>query len=195
MVEPLSIATTFATIVSLLATYKSERRANKQVDYQDFYDWLTQNNNNKAIALLDENREISQSIRETLNNHGEILDYQLAKLNDAIGIIANKMECFSSIVEAVDFKSSLSNQAYSIVSQLVESGSTYFLEIKIMTRGGGDQYVLVGGEKQGSIDYSEPQFIEDDLLSLVERGFLRLDYGSNGSRMFYVTRAAVALVK
>lgn len=193
--EPLSIATTFATIVSLLATYKSERRTSKQVDYQDFLDWLAQNNNDKAIALLDENREISHSIKETLNNHSELLDHQLAKLNDAIGIIANKMECFANIVEAVDFKSALSNQAYSIVSQLVESKATYFLEIKIMTRGGGDQYIMVGGGKQETIDYNEPQFIEDDLLSLVEKGFLRLDYGPKGSRMFYVTRAAVALVK
>jgi len=59
--------------------------------------------------------------------------------------------------------------------------------------GGSNDFIIIGG-KGGHIIYDEPQFIEDDLRCLVEIDLLRLDYGSKGSRIFYITRAALRLV-
>lgn len=46
---------------------------------------------------------------------------------------------------------------------------------------------------QEQISFSEPQFIEDDLRSLVDPGLLRLDYNSSGSRLFLFTRMAACV--
>ena len=57
-----------------------------------------------------------------------------------------------------------------------------------------DEYILIKGS-QKKITYQEPKFMEDDLNTLVELGFLRLDFGSKGSRLFYVTRQALRFMK
>ena len=51
-------------------------------------------------------------------------------------------------------------------------------------------FLIIGG-KGGQIEYSEPQFIEDDLNTLLRLGLLNQDYNSKGDPLYIVTRAAV----
>ncbi|MFK5894515.1 MAG: hypothetical protein QM504_14945 [Pseudomonadota bacterium] len=44
------------------------------------------------------------------------------------------------------------------------------------------------------ITYEDEQFLHDDLNTLVELDLLHIDYNSQGSEMFYFTRAAAKLV-
>ena len=65
--EPLTMAMTFATIASLMASYKSENRTNKsEDDYPNFIGWLEENNKDDILELLNNNFELSQSIKEAI---------------------------------------------------------------------------------------------------------------------------------
>lgn len=190
--DPLTIATTFATIVSLIADYKSEGKDRKDDEYAYFIEWLNTNRHEKLLHLLSVNSELSSNIKQTLDANNETLLYQLQKLDFGISKIANKLDCFSGIAKSIKPKSIFSEQALLIVRQLVESGATCFIEATASRE--DNQYILVGCKNQKNIEYNESQFIEDDLLSLVENGLLRLDYGQNGGRLFYVTRTAALYV-
>jgi hypothetical protein len=46
----------------------------------------------------------------------------------------------------------------------------------------------------GNIEIIDPRFVEADLETLVNLGLLRMDYGSQGTQWFGITREAVRLV-
>ncbi|WP_227817675.1 hypothetical protein [Nitrogeniibacter aestuarii] len=87
----------------------------------------------------------------------------------------------------------LSKQAVSILKQLVESGAEYFMEYKVYT-GKPDEYPLIGG-LGGRIKYDDRRFIKDDLESLLSAGLVRLEFGSKGSKKYFVTRAAAEFLQ
>lgn len=93
------------------------------------------------------------------------------------------------ISEALSSHAGLSDQAYSILRQLNNSGGSFFLEIKFM---GGTAYQIMDAE--GSINMNEPRFIEDDLKQLCNFGLLIPDLNSSGGRLFRLTRAATKLI-
>ena len=64
----------------------------------------------------------------------------------------------------------------------------FFLVSKAMNRG----TVLVPSNGE-PITYEDERFLHDDLSTLAEYGLLRLDYNSQGSEIFYFTRAAAKL--
>lgn len=193
--EPLAMATIFATIVGLISNYKSSSDSRSQDKFNHFLEWLVQNNHLELKEIIIENIQLSQKIRESLEENNADLEERIAKLNEAIGIIAGKIDCFFGIAEAIDYKKTISAQAISILEQHVNSGAPFFVEIDNMRDNGGNTYILMGGHQKGEIQYNEEQFIEDDLRVLVERGFLRLEMGKRGNKIFYITRAAQYLVQ
>ncbi len=187
--DPLTMATTFATIVGLISNFKSERTSHSQGKFQDFLQWLIENNHKEIILVLETNKNLSLSLENTLNNKFDKLDEQIGKFDEYIGIISQKLDCFSEIASSINIYKTLSDQSISILKQLVESDAPKFIEIH------GDAYILMDGPRGGEIEFHDFRFIEDDLRTLVERGLLRLEIGSKGTRIFYVTRAAQSLVK
>lgn len=184
----LTSATTFATIVGLLSNFKSERSGG---ELSDFIAWLKQKNHEDVASNIASNKSLVSELSQILaTNHDELCE-KLSALNDIIAGIASNISLFSALASSTNPESIISDQAVSIIRQLVESGAKEFLEIKVKT-GDPDTYTLMG--VPGEIKYNEPRFMEDDLNTLVALGLLRLEFGSRGSRRFQVTRNAVNFV-
>ncbi len=193
--EPLAMATVFATIVGLISNYKSSSDSRSQDEFNHFLEWLIKNNHLEIKKIINDNIQLSDKIKESLEESSFDLQEKISKLNEAIGIIAGKIDCFSGIAEAIDYKKTISTQAISVLEQHVNSGAPFFVEIDNTRDNGGNTYILMGGHQKGEIQYNEEQFIEDDLRVLVERGFLRLEFGKRGNKIFYITRAAQYLIQ
>ena len=186
--DPLTGATTFATIVGLLSNFKSERSGS---ELSEFIEWLKQKNHEDVASGIVANKALVNDLSQILaTNHNELRE-KLSALNDIIAGIASNISVFSALATSTNPESIISEQAIEIVRQLVESGAKEFIEIKVMS-GEPDTYQLMGGP--GAIKYSEPLFMEDDLNTLVGLGLLHLEYGSRGSRRFQITRNAVKFV-
>ncbi len=186
-----TIASAFATIVGLLSKYKSEERNIEEDEYTDFINWLNEKQHEELVSKIESSMELSSSIKEFLHQHNDVILSQFNKLEEMLMTIASQLDGFSKIAEAIQPRQGISDQAMSIVRQLVESGASHFMEHKVGTSGTND-YIIIGG-KAGFIKYDESQFIEDDLDSLVTLGLLKLDR-SGRDRKFFITRMGSQLV-
>lgn len=183
-------ATAFTTIVGLLCNFKAERSSG---EISDFILWLKEKRHDDVAARIEDNLSLTTQLTEILSTNHEVLIQKLASLDELISSIATQVESFSGLAKAIHPHAELSNQALSVLRQLVDSGAKLFMEHKMMT-GEANEYNLMDGA-HGPIHYDEPRFIDDDLDILVRLGLLRLEYASQGSRRFLVTREAVHFIK
>ncbi|WP_323918964.1 hypothetical protein [Aeromonas caviae] len=183
-------ATAFTTIVGLLCDFKAERSSG---ELSEFIQWLKDKRHEDVAARIKDNLMLTEQLTEILSTNNEILTQKLASLDELLTSIATHVESFSGLAKAIHPHAGLSNQALSVLRQLVDSGAKFFMEHKLMT-GEPNVYKLMDGA-HGPINYDEPRFIDDDLETLVRFGLLRLEYASQGSRRFLVTREAIRFIQ
>lgn len=180
----------FATVVGLLCNFKSERSSG---DLDQFILWLKEKRHEDVAVEIENNKKLLQQLTEILStNHDELIE-KLGSLDRLMSSVAAQIADFSGLALTIHPQVSISDQAVSVLKQLVDSGAKLFMEHKMMT-GEPDEYLLLDGA-HGPVQYEEPRFIGDDLNTLVELGLLRLEFGSKGSRRFFVTRNAVAFIQ
>ena len=188
--EPLTAATTFATIVGLLSNFKSERKASSDDEYQEFVSWLDEKRHKSLLDEITSNHLLGLSIKSLLKQQHEVVLQKLSALDETLLLLSSSIGGFKEISNALAPNIELSKQSISIIDQLNNSGGSSLLEHP--TRFG---LQLIFLESQGSIEIEEPRFIEDDLTQLVNLGLLLLDYNPKGSRIFRLTRMAVKLLE
>ncbi len=186
--EPIMLATSFATIVSLLGTYKAEGRAIEGDEFQDFMQWLIETNHADIKNLLEINTQATIGIKALLNQDRELLFQKLGAIDEVLSLIASRIDGFGEVTTALHPNIEISEQAVSVLRQLVDSEGDKFLKSGAIGR--GPIFLILGG-KGGQIEYTESQFIEDDLNTLINIGLLNQDYNSKGDPLYVVTRAAV----
>ncbi|WP_018861575.1 MULTISPECIES: hypothetical protein [unclassified Thioalkalivibrio] len=183
--EPITLATSLATIVGLMGTYRSERRANESADLDDFLRWLSDHGFQELTAELERNTQLSVSIRALLRERTDVLLAQLGRLDQMLSALAAHVEVLGPLAQAVRPEEQLSDQAVSVLQQLESKESKGFLVSEALNR----PPILLSLDGEGQIDYQEHRFLEDDLQTLVGLGLLRLDYNSQGGSLYLATRA------
>lgn len=188
--DPITVAGSFATIVGLLSNFKSERTGG---DLSEFISWLKQKQHDDVAAAIERNSALFAHLSVLLAaNHDELL-IKLEQLDVVISTIASRIDGFSGVAKAIHPESELSEQAICMLEQFVNSGAKRFIEMKTHGRECSIKYKLIDGAI-GDLQYYEPRFVEDDLLKLVKIGVLHLEFGNNGSRIFWITREAVRFI-
>lgn len=190
--EPFVTATTFATIVSLLADFSSERRNVSSSDHEDFLRWLIDTNHQELANLIAKNNATSVSIKALLGEGHHELIAKLQSLDESIAQLATGFDEFRGLANALYPDSEMSDQALSLVEQFVDSGASKVLESRYI---GGNLILMIIEGGSGQLSYSDPRFIEDDLNTLVELGLFRLDHNGKGARMYLITRNAVRFIE
>lgn len=184
--DPLTAAGTFATIAGLLSNFKAERSG---TELTEFTKWLKEKHHEGVASAIERNSLLSNELSNILaTNHTDIVE-RLAQLDTRIAQLTCQFDGFGGLESALNPKAELSEQAISILRQLVDSGAEYFMEHKRFT-GEPDEYQLIGGTG-GNITYADRRFIKDDLNSLLSANLVRLGFANKGSKKFFVTRAAV----
>lgn len=188
--DPLTAANTFATIVSLLSIFKSERTASVTDENGAFMQWLQKKQYDSLVQEITSNHMLGLSIKNLLNENHEQLVGTLDALQDTLAKLASRVSGLNQIAIAISPTISLSDQAISVLQQLNKSGGSTLLELKSFN---GTNYMIIDGEG-GHIEISEPRFVDDDLATLVELGLLRPDLNSGGKKLWRITREASKLV-
>ena len=184
--DPLTGATAFATIVSLISQFKTEVGLTDQTDTDEFMSWLSTNKHEEIKDLLELNTNTTISIKALLNiKHDELIE-KLESLDSALALYASGIPEFSDIANSLRPNNILSEQAVSILRQLDASGGSRILEGHMQA--GVYLYILNG--PGGQIEIDDQRFIEDDLKTLVEYGLFRHDYNSKGDNIYLLTRIA-----
>ena len=191
--EPISIAMTFATIVSLMADFVAHREASEGKDFDSFMAWLAEQRHDEVITLLNSNATTTVSVKAILNESRETILDRLSSLDETLATIASGIDQYRNIAQAAYPTSALSPQAISILEQFYDSGATAILETKYYA--GTIVLAVIDGPGNGQIEYTDSRFIQDDLEALVGLGLLTLDFNGQGQRMFKFKRTAAAFVE
>lgn len=191
MFDVLSDASAFATIMGLITNFKGEKRASENDDYQVFLQWLDETRQNLILDEINENRDLAKSIKNLLEQNNETLLEKLDQINSVVYKIASGINDFKDLAKAVSSSAGVSDQAISILTQLMDSDGSFFVESKM--RGLTLLHILDGNS--GMIQIDESRFVEADLQVLTDLKLLILDYTSKGSRKWTITREAAGLVE
>lgn len=184
--EPLTMVSTFATIVSLLSIWKSERADSdpSQQTVDQYVEWLRRHEFAQLADALCENEAALSSISDLLtSNHEEVLE-KLAVIENVVIDVAGQIGELRPLANAFGVASRISDQAVSLLRQMNDGETSSLLEVNSSS---GRQLLRLDGKGQ-SLNVSEPRFLNDDLETLCEFRLMRPDYNSKGDRIFRITR-------
>ena len=185
--------TAFSTIVSLLSDFVAHRSGNESKDYDAFMSWLTEKRHDEIRGMLQSNTATTVSVKALLMDSRETILESLASLDKMLATVAAGIEQYRDLALIAYPSSELSDQAYAILEQFYDSGATAVLEHKYVSE--PTKLGYIDAPANGSITYTEPRFVEDDLTTLVELGLLGIDCNGRGERIFKFKRTAAALVE
>lgn len=191
--EPMVAATSFATIVSLLADFVAHRGANQGKSFDEFMAWLSEQRHEEVKSLLELNTTATIGIKALLNQtQREILD-RLRSLDKSFATLAAGVESYRGLAQAIHPTAVLSDQAVSLLQQFHDSGASKILEVEYQE--GTKSLLIVDGPTGGELSVSDPRFLEDDLTTLVELGLLGLSHNGRGDRLLSFRRSAARFVE
>lgn len=190
--DPLTLASSFAAIVGLMGNFSAEHQSSANNNYRDFLVWLLEKNHKELHNLITSDQKLGHGIQALLSQNHEVILAKLESLNSMIASVAAHFDGFKDIALAIQPNGNLSDQAVSMLRQLCDSGGSKFLEMKYM--GGSAYQILDATSGVGQIEMPDPRFLEDDLGTLCELGFLRPEFNSQGHRLFHLTRQAASFI-
>ena len=190
--DPMLAATSFATIVSLLADFVAHRGSNESKSYDEFMAWLSEQRHDEIKSLLELNTSTTIGIKALLGESQKEILERLQSLDRSMATFAAGFDAYRGIAEAAHPASALSAQAISLLQQFHDSGASKVLESKYFS---GTALHIVDGPSNGSLEYTDPRFLNDDLTTLVELGLLDLELNSRGERLFVFKRSAAGFVQ
>ena len=191
--EPLTVSMTFATITSLFAAFKNEKKSVEGDEFQEFLKWLLANNHEETKTLIEENNQLTEGIKNLFNqNTAEILD-KLNSFSELLVSVASNINGLSQVTSALSPDAEFPKQALSILQQFEEKQASTLIDAGEYNTE-GQMYIFTDGRNQ-QFEYDDPRFIEDDFATLVELGLLRHDFTPDGSDEYRITRKASKLAQ
>jgi hypothetical protein len=184
--DPLSGSLTFATIVQLVGLFRQERRDQKTLTFEEFTEWLE---GFFKSHLEESSTEIKEAIDLALHADRDVLLNKMSQVEKVVLYIYARMDEFSNVVQAFDPGRGLSDQAVTIVQEFVNSNA------RGLAKKGYDQDSILMLLPGGQIKVSEQRLLNDDLETLCELGFLRIqNIGQYGDVFYDLTRHGVEFV-
>ena len=189
MIDPTIAATTFATIVGLICNFKQERRENNALNREAFLSWLEDHKHQDLKEFIINSHEVAVEIDILIMADTKTIISKLQQIDSVLVTILGRIDGLQGFAHAMRPDDGLSDQAISILRQLVNSTSKDFVRIQYL---GGVMFSLTRG---GAVEIAEQRFVDDDLKVLTGLGLLNYRAGSNGSDFFGITREAVKLIE
>jgi len=185
MIDPLTGATTFATIVQLIALYRQEMGARKDLTHREFIEWLDEHRHEEVRELITHTYHLQSQVDDLLRQeHAEILN-KLDQANQFLVEILARLKWFGPVAEVVVPELGLSSEAIGLLRLLGRSktGALHIL--------GEDQFVV------DACMYAPaaPKFFHDDLSSLVIQDLFTIGYSGGGQPYYRLTRRGDRILK
>lgn len=186
--DPMALSGAFATLVGLLANFKSERSSTV---LPDFISWLKEQHQDQIVNRINDDEKLTQQLEVLLAIKHEELIVKLSCLNEQIGQVAKQIDGFVPLAAYLAPSSPLSDQAQSLLMQLVVSEADYALNA---SAGMETIYLFVGGRK-GEFKPTEVRFLNEDIDMLKFAGFIYIEIDSKGSKKLVPSRLGCEYIR
>jgi len=183
--DPLTLSTVAATIVQLIGMYRQERGSRKDLDHRDFIEWLEYHRHEDIKELITHTFNLQSQVDDLLRqDHREILR-QLGEVNGIVGDILARMDSFKAVALTISPDLGLSDQALGFL-RLLAGSKTAELAAP------GEGQIFVDGSFYQATD---ERFVDDDLRTLAQHGFVTPGSRSSTGKYFKLTRRGAKLVE
>lgn len=174
--DPLSASASISSVIMNLVVFLQERRGRKeaqdQASMREYTEWLRQQEHTEIIALLESNHQFSQAIHRLLIiGRDEILE-RFDRLEAMLSLILGSTAEWGELVQSINPNAGLSQQAIEILKWLDASGGTQFFTVQPM---GWHLVLKMQDGNYSAFEASEQRFLENDLMTLLELGLLRIN--------------------
>lgn len=175
--------------MQLVCNYRQENGAAEELDHQKFIEWLEYHRHEEIKNLICKNAALRTDIDNLLRADHAVIMQKLEAIYTTLATLTSHVAEFRGLTLTMMPGAELSDQAVSILRQLVRSNSRYFFKLDHF---GG--YILQF-EMGGHLEHPEPRFLDDDLSKLIGLGLLALEYGGSGTEIYKITRSSVRLIE
>ena len=198
--EPFS---SLATILGLVSICKSEGRARSGDEYNDFIQWLSEKKHRKLIDNLESNHLLGLQIKQLLSKNHTELEKSLSNLDAMLLQLASQVDGFKEIAKVIDPRQNVSDQALYILKCMSASTSPS-IQIKSIgffdvdwgaTDNEGHEVSMEFIDGSDAITINEPQFLPDDLNTLVKLELLLISEEGTSLPTYTMTRSAAKYIK
>lgn len=193
--EPMTVATTMATLVGLICNYRQEVGARSDTTHREFMEWLSNHRHNELRNLIAQTYHLQTEIDSLLRaDHAQILE-GVDRANRVLLDVLGRLDEFKCFVQNSGVQRLVSDQAVDILRQVFDSGYGGVAIVRTtsepLVRQTRDSAIVCFryGQYGPSINLNEPLFAEDDIRTLASLGFLNLETSGNGLMWFKITRA------
>jgi hypothetical protein len=188
--DALTASTAFATIVGLISNFRQERGAGQQLDHRQFIEWLEYHQHQDIMELILNTYHLQAEVDQLLRADHDLIIKKLDSIGTSLASLASHVAEFRPLALKLVPSAELSDQAVSILRQLVVSGHKEMFRLHHL---GGSDFAIEGGN---AVEFSEPRFLDDDMESLVKLDLLSFRQSNEGSVDWYgITRQAVRLIE
>ena len=189
--EPITAATTLATIIGLIGDFAAHRKASEPSDLPEFIGWLRTHGHDEVIAAIESNQATSISIKAILVSQGNELREMLVGVDAKLAALLEGQGAFGDLARTFRPDAMLSEQAKHILIRYEQLSASKALALATLD---GIEFLFLDGDN-GEVDVSEPRFLKDDLEQMIGLNLLQLSYNSKAEPVYHYTRRASALAK
>jgi hypothetical protein len=193
--DSFTAASTFAAIVGLISQFRQEKGANATLDHRSFVEWLEYHRHEELKNLISNTAALRTEVDNILHSEHEQMIQKLDEIGKVLGTLLSRLGEFGGLTAMLTPNNLLSEQAFSILKQFVESGGKEFMLRKWIGPGSPSLTIVSGGDGNLDSAVTQKRFLEDDLDALVGLGLLSMRYGSTGEPHYCITRNAVRFVE
>jgi hypothetical protein len=190
-VDPILLAQNaqyIATLVGLFCNFQRERGSQKASSHQEFIEWLEHHGHEELKNLIVNNHQLSREVDELLRKDQQEILNQIQNLNKTFATVLSRIDGFSGLVAVLAPGSVLSDQAKRFLTKFTDNNFSFLIFWPVTVTIKLVNYSSDHGEILKAI---EPRFVEDDIKTLAQLGFLESDNKDNkpDCLSFKLTRA------
>jgi len=173
----------------LICNYRAEKGTDAALNHEQFIEWLDYHRHEEIKNLICNTAALRTEIDMVLKADHALIKDKLDAINTTLATLTSHVAEFRGLTVTMMPGAEISDQAVSILRQLVNSKSSSFFKLNHL---GG--YILQF-EMGGHVEHNEPRFLDDDLNKLCGLGLLALEYGGSGTEIYKITRSSVRLIE
>ncbi|MEI7732026.1 MAG: hypothetical protein WCO56_20800 [Verrucomicrobiota bacterium] len=186
--DPLTAANTLATIVQLLGMFAQERKNLGSDAHQEFIEWLQHHRHEDIKNLICNTAAIQTEVVNLLRQDNAVTISKLDAINTTLATFLSRVEGFQSLSKSLLPNANLSDQAVSVLRELVNSKCRTFVFCD-------DPIHAFFEETSQLLTISDPIFFPDDLNILEHCGLIaRQPGGSDSTQIYGITRAGAKYI-
>jgi hypothetical protein len=183
MIDSSAGATAFATIVQLLAIYRQERGARKDLDHRDFIEWLEHHRHEEIKELITNTYHLQSQVDDLLRQDRAVILHKLDEVNRIAASILARLDGFSTVADIVVPNLGLSLQTMGLLRLLARSKTGRFIMIS------EDQFAV----NTAFFHLADAKFFHDDVTALIAANLVTVDHTSAGELILRLNRRGAQL--